>query len=152
MSGSIITGLGRGKDVNTMNGTLKWTLTFTEASMLAYWLFATLVVLDIISVPPEYMYSDYRNPLIVIWNWSFFPIDVLFAITGLVSRFASLSLRKAEALSIVSLSLMFCAGLMALSFWAIQQSFDPFWWGLNLWLVVLPSLVLTKKLLKGETC
>lgn len=118
--------------------------------MLAYWFFAALVSLRIIYVPPEYMYSDYQNPLIVIWNWSFFPIDVLFATTGLVSRFVSMSAQKAEALSVISLSLMFCAGLMAISFWMIQQSFDPFWWGVNLWLIILPGTVLTLKLTQAE--
>jgi len=123
----------------------KWLLTITEAGMLTYWVFAALVALKIIYVPPDYMYSDYQNPVIVIWNWSFFPIDVLFAVTGLVSRFVSMSAQKARTLSVVSLSLMFCAGLMAISFWMIQQTFDPFWWGVNLWLIILSGFVLIGK-------
>ncbi|MCP4181939.1 MAG: YvaD family protein [Hyphomicrobiales bacterium] len=128
-----------------MNVATRQFLTITEVGMLTYWILATLVALKIIDVPPDYMYSDYQNPLIVIWNWSFFPIDVLFAVTGLASRFVSMSAQKAETLSVVSLSLMFCAGLMAISFWMMQQTFDPFWWAINLWLIILPGFVLIGK-------
>ena len=106
-------------------------LTITEGGMLFYWCFATLVVLDLIYVEPEMMYSDYKNPLIVSWNWSFFPLDMLFAIVGLLGRFSTLQPKKKETLSVVSLSLMFCAGLMAVSFWAIRGSYDLFWWGVE---------------------
>ena len=77
-----------------MSNAKKWLLTFTEVGMLTYWLFAALVALKVIYVPPEYMYSDYQNPVIVIWNWSFFPIDILFATTGLVARFVSMPEQK----------------------------------------------------------
>lgn len=121
-------------------------LTITEIGMLAYWVFATLVVVGLITVDPAIMYSDYKNPLIVAWNWSFFPLDVLFAILGLVGRFGSLHTKAKEILSIVSLSLMFCAGLMAVAFWAIRGSFDPFWWIVNLWLMGLSVFFLVSKL------
>ena len=125
-------------------------LTITETGMLVYWCFATLVVFNLISVDPSMMYSDYKNPLIVSWNWSFFPLDVLFAIIGLIGRFLATQPRKKEVLSIISLSLMFCAGLMAVSFWAIRGSYDLFWWGINLWLIVLASWALGQKLFQGE--
>ena len=114
-------------------------LTFTEVGMILYWLFATVVVIGLINVPPEYMYSDYKNPLMVSWNWSFFPLDILFAVLGLASRFGTHSVGRKNILSTVSLSLMFCAGLMAISFWVINGDFDPFWWGINLWLILLSS-------------
>lgn len=116
-------------------------LTITEAGMLLYWVFASLVLLDLLNVSPELMYSDYKNPVVVSWNWSFFPLDVLFAVTGLVSRYATLGIETRKMLSMFSLSLMFCAGLMALSFWTIEQYFDPFWWGANFWLLALPIFV-----------
>ena len=37
-------------------------LTVTELGMILYWLFAGMVALDLIEVPPEYMYSDFKNP------------------------------------------------------------------------------------------
>ncbi|NBI51324.1 DUF5360 family protein [Photobacterium alginatilyticum] len=117
-------------------------LTITEVGMVLYWVFASLVVLDVMYIPPEYMYSDYTNPLVVAWNWSFFPIDIIFALTGLVARFGNVSRANELYLSVFSLSLMFCAGLMAISYWAINSEFDPFWWGVNLWLLFLSSYCL----------
>jgi len=116
-------------------------LTITEVSMALYWVFAVFVVTGFINVAPEYMYSDYKNPVIVSWNWSFFPIDILFSVLGLFSRFGKSSAYHKQMLSTVSLSLMFCAGLMAISFWLIKGEYDPFWWGINLWLVALSSWV-----------
>ncbi|MEM7111130.1 MAG: DUF5360 family protein [Chloroflexota bacterium] len=120
-------------------------LTLTEVGMLLYWIFATFVVLEWIQIDPALMYSDYKNPIIVAWNWSFFPLDVLFAILGLIGRFAPLRPARKELLTTISLVLMFCAGLMAISFWLIRGSFDPFWWGTNLWLIALSTSVLVQK-------
>jgi len=116
-------------------------LTITEVGMTVYWVFAVFVIVGLINVPPEYMYSDYQNPIIVSWNWSFFPIDILFAALGLFGRFGKSSPHHKQMLSTASLSLMFCAGLMAISFWLIKGEYDPFWWGINLWLVALSSWV-----------
>lgn len=121
-------------------------LTLTEVGMILYWLFAAMVVLGIVNVPPEYMYSDYKNPLIVSWNWSFFPLDILFAVFGLAARFGTMRPEAKGVMSVVSLSLMFCAGLMAVSFWVINSDFDLFWWSINLWLIFLASWGLIDKL------
>ena len=40
-------------------------LTVTEVSMLIYWIFAATVIAGLVNVPPEYMYSDYQNPIII---------------------------------------------------------------------------------------
>ena len=120
-------------------------LTLTELGMLAYWALAILALLELIIIPPDLMYSDHRNPMIVNWNWSFLPIDVLFAVAGLTGRFAPIEVSKRRTLSVVSLSLMFCAGLMAISFWTMQGSFDMFWWGVNLWLMALSATVLARR-------
>ena len=69
-----------------MNGN-KLRLTLTEGGMILYWIFASLVALDVLMVAPEYMYSDYTNPTMVARNWSFLPIDALFAVAGLYGRF-----------------------------------------------------------------
>ena len=42
-------------------------------------------------------------------------------------------------LTSVSLALMFCAGLMATSFWAIRADFHPFWWTATLWMMLLST-------------
>lgn len=121
-------------------------LALTEIGMIFYWLLATAVVLGFINVPPEYMYSDHKNPLIVAWNWSFFPIDILFAVSGLLGRFGNFRDNSKKLLSVFSLALMFCAGLMAISFWTISGDFDLFWWAINLWLLLLSSWVLLSEL------
>ncbi len=124
--------------------------TATEIGMLAYWGLATALVLGWISIPPDLMYSDYENPLIVAWNWSFLPVDVAFATLGLWARFGGVHSTLALKLSLIAATLMFCAGLMAISFWSITGDFDPVWWGMNLWLVIL-SLTSLKYLLTAQT-
>ncbi|MEO7223883.1 MAG: DUF5360 family protein [Devosia sp.] len=121
-------------------------LTATEIGMLAYWVAAALVCIGVLSISPELMYSDYRNALVVAWNWSFLPIDVLFAVLGLWARFGHLDARRRAVISTIALSLMFCAGAMAISYWAINLQFDAFWWTANLWLMLLSGLELSKRL------
>ena len=116
-------------------------LTSTEIGMISYWVVAFLMLFGVLHIPPEYMYSDYKNPTIIAWNWSFFPIDLIFSIAGLYARFGQHALYKKQLLETVSISLMFCAGLMAISFWTIQNSYDIFWWGTNIWLIVLSVIV-----------
>jgi len=112
-------------------------MTLTEIAMLLYWALAAALVVGLIYIPPDYMYSDYENPLVVAWNWSFFPIDIAFALCGLWARFANLRPGLARNLSLIGATLMFCAGTMAISFWSVTGEFEPLWWGMNLWLVVL---------------
>ena len=125
-------------------------LTVTEGGMILYWIFASMVALEWILVSPEYMYSDYSDPTVVAWNWSFFPLDMTFAVTGLYGRFGKMAASRQAMLSIFSLSLMFCAGLMAISFWIVVGSYDAFWWGINLWLVILASSALMRSYLAGK--
>lgn len=71
-------------------------LTTTEIGMIFYWLMAVGLVLNVIQIPAEYMYSDYKNPIMVVWNWSFFPLDILFCILGLWGRFGKHPSEKKE--------------------------------------------------------
>ena len=105
--------------------------------MLLYWVLAGALVLELITIDPSLMYSDYQNPLVVAWNWSFFPIDVAFAIIGLTARFGSFSGTIKLKLETTASVLMICAGLMAISFWTITGDFNATWWGMNIWLIVL---------------
>jgi len=116
---------------------LKLATTITELAMLFYWVLAGALVLNLISIDPSLMYSDYENPLVVAWNWSFFPIDVAFAIIGLTARFGVQAARLRFKLEVIAGVLMLCAGLMAVSYWAINGDFDPTWWGMNIWLIIL---------------
>jgi hypothetical protein len=107
-------------------------LTTTELGMVTYWVLAGAMSWGLVHIPPDWMYSNHEDPAVVAWNWSFFPLDMLFAGTGLAARYW----RRAPArLADVSLTLMFCAGLMALSYWTIRREFDVFWWVTNSWLI-----------------
>jgi hypothetical protein len=96
---------------------LKTSLLITDVGLLAYWALTALAAAGILRVPAEYLYSNYQNPLVVAWNWSFMPLDVLLSLAGI----AAVSMQRRgntawRSLAIVSLSLTMCAGLMAISF------------------------------------
>jgi hypothetical protein len=124
---------------------LKTSLLITDVGFLLYWALTALAAAGAIHIPAEYLYSDYDDPLVVAWNWSFMPLDVILSIAGI----AAVSLHRAgnrswRGLAVVSLALTFCAGLMAISFWAIRGDFDPTWWGVNLALTVWPLFYLPR--------
>jgi hypothetical protein len=116
---------------------LKLSTTVTEALMLLYWLLAGALALNLLSIDPSLMYSDYQNPLVVAWNWSFFPIDLAFALIGLSARFGRFSMDLKFKLETTAAALMICAGLMAVSFWILTGDFSISWWAVNIWLIVL---------------
>ncbi len=116
---------------------LKIATTITEIAMLLYWALAGALASNLISIDPSMMYSDYENPLVVAWNWSFFPIDVAFAIIGLMARFGVQAGPLRFKLEVIASVLMLCAGLMAVSYWTITGDFDLTWWGMNIWLIIL---------------
>lgn len=77
----------------------------------------------------------------VAWNWSFAPIDLAASALGLYSlTLAKLGKPVWRTYSVISVSLTFCAGLMAVSFWAIQRDFNLGWWLPNLYLVLWPII------------
>jgi len=111
----------------------------TDIGILAYWCITALMALSLISIPGELLFKDYHDPRVVAWNWSFMPLDVIFAVTGLWA----LRLEKAGdprwiVWTAVSLSLTICAGLMAISYWVIVGDYDPAWWIPNLVLMIWP--------------
>ena len=112
---------------------------FTDVGMLLYWAITAAMAIKLIDIPGEWLFKDYHDPRVVAWNWSFFPLDLLFSLTGL----ASLRMEKAgnpdwKIMATISLTLTVCAGLMAISYWVIVQDFDPAWWIPNLFLMIWP--------------
>ncbi|MGH1470362.1 MAG: DUF5360 family protein [Cellvibrionaceae bacterium] len=108
-------------------------LLIVDIQMLLYWFSSLVRLLWPSTLPNENLYNDYYNPIMIAWNWSFFPMDMVLSITGLWSVY--LLRRKNQnwrLLAVFSLALTFCAGLMAVSFWAIRLEFDLVWWGFNL--------------------
>ncbi|MCE9650027.1 MAG: YvaD family protein [Parvibaculum sp.] len=120
-------------------------LLLTDIGFLVYWSVTALHVVGAIHLPPDYLFKDYDNPLVFAWNWSFMPLDLALSLAGLTGM--ALWRRghpAARALVAFSLALTFCAGLMAISFWAIAGDFDLDWWLPNLLLTLWPLLYLPK--------
>ena len=96
----------------------------TDIGFILYWLLTALAL-----IPREYAFNDYKNPLIVAWNWSFLPLDLLISATGLVAVYLH---RKGNSswliLALVSLVLTVPSGLNAIAFWVIRRDFDLMWW------------------------
>ena len=106
----------------------------TDIGFLIYW-FLTLLHL----IPDSLAFKDYDNPMISAWNWSFFPLDMCISFSGLLSLILH---KKAnplwKRLALISLTLTFCSGLQAVSFWYLRKDFDVIWWLFNLYLVIYP--------------
>lgn len=112
---------------------------FTDMGMLLYWVITAAMALSLLNIPGEWLFKDYHDPRVVAWNWSFFPLDILFSVTGLAAlRMEARGDPNWKLMATISLTLTVCAGLMAISYWLIVQDFDPSWWLPNLFLMIWP--------------
>lgn len=128
-----------------MGKSLKAFMLFTDIGFLFYW---TVTFLE--WIPKQYLYQDYSNELLVAWNLSFIPLDLLISATGLIS--ISCYNRQKEVwstLCLISLVLTFCSGLQAIAFWAIRLDFDLAWWIPNLFLMIYPLFFFPSVMKKG---
>jgi hypothetical protein len=120
----------------------------TDFGFLAYWSLSGVLAFGWLSLPPDWLYSDYADPMMVIWNWSFAPLDILASVTGLWALRQASRGKAWRGVALVSATLTFCAGFMAISFWAIGRDFDPSWWLPNLFLMAWP-LIFARELFDG---
>ncbi|WP_340020907.1 YvaD family protein [Paenibacillus sp. FSL K6-1096] len=110
----------------------------TDIGFILYWIITYFHI-----IPESMAFKDYNNPIMVHWNWSFFPLDILISITGLSSLYLyRKQLPSWRAWALISLVLTFCSGLQAIAFWAFAHDFDIYWWGFNLYLLVYPLFFL----------
>ena len=117
----------------------------TDILFLTYWFFSVLHIAGLFALPPSMMYGEFEQPRVFAWNWSFFPIDVLFSITGLLAvRLARRGDLRWRPIAIISLCLTFVAGFMACAYWTILGEFDPSWFLPNLALVIWPLFFLPR--------
>ena len=105
-----------------------------DTGFIAYWVITALHL-----IPETWLYNDYTNPLLVNWNWSFMPIDILVSITGYTALYyRSKKRHQWVPLAIISLTLTSASGLMAIAFWVIGRDFELQWWLPNHFLLVYP--------------
>ena len=132
-----------------MSRSLRYLLAITDTLFIVYWSAAALSELGILEISRELMYAAHDDPRVVAWNWSFFPLDIIFSIVGLAAVNADrVGNRTWRPLAIISLTLTMTAGGMAVSYWTILAEFDPSWFIPNLILLVWPLLYLPK-LIRG---
>ena len=123
----------------------KFMLVVVDVCLIVYWV-ATAMHL----IPPENAFKDYGNEVVQAWNWSFFPLDLLAVAAGCVGVYLTgRGRRLGEAVLMVGLTLTFCAGFMAISFWAYYGDFTLGWWVPNIVLMLVPCY-LCKRLVCGE--
>jgi Family of unknown function (DUF5360) len=120
-----------------MTPALRLTLQITDIAMLLYWSLSAMFLLGV-HPPAGFMYQGYGTPLIDAWNWSFAPLDLAFSLSGLFAvRMARRQDERWRHWALISLSLTFCAGLMAISFWVLTGDYTVSWWIPNLMLAAI---------------
>ncbi|MBL8545298.1 MAG: DUF5360 family protein [Hyphomonadaceae bacterium] len=137
-----------------MSPVLTFALTITDVAFLVYWTMAALHALALVQIPQDWLYANAGDPRVVAWNWSFFPLDVAFSVTGLAAvRCARRGAVIWRPLALISLVLTMVAGGMAVGYWVLMGDFDPFWIGANALLFIWPILFLggLVKSLSGAT-
>ncbi|WP_171787328.1 DUF5360 family protein [Clostridium beijerinckii] len=113
---------------------LKQFFLVTDIGFIVYW-FITLFHL----IPQSLLFKDYENPILVSWNWSFLPLDLLISLTGFISLYMYYTTNELwKKFRLISLVLTFCSGLQAISFWTMRYDLDLLWWIFNLYLMIYP--------------
>lgn len=119
----------------------------TDLGFLVYWAITAMHVL-----PAAWLFKDYDDPILQAWNWSFVPIDLLTSATGLAALgWARRGDPRADAMTLISLTLTSCSGLMAVAFWTLRADFDPAWWLPNLFLLLYPLPFLARRFGVGRS-
>ncbi|CAM3237532.1 DUF5360 family protein [Tsukamurella hominis] len=112
-------------------------LLLVDVALTAYW--AAIIAG---AIPEQWRFRDYTNPVVQAWNWSFLPLDALavgFGTAGL--RLVRTRPETGRIVLTIGCALTFCAGLMAISFWAFAGDVDLAWWGPNIGLMVVAVIV-----------
>ncbi|TAH17543.1 MAG: hypothetical protein EAZ08_13540 [Cytophagales bacterium] len=123
-----------------MMKSLRYFFLAVDTSFIVYWLITALQI-----IPVQYLYNDYRNEILVNWNWSFFPLDIAVSSTGFCSIYLhQKGNNKWKVFALISLILTSVSGLQAISYWALAKDFDPTWWLPNLFLLAYPLFFIPK--------
>ena len=57
----------------------------TDLGFVSYWAVSLLVLIGVDVVPVSWLFKDYNDPIVVAWNWSFFPLDMVLSACGLLA-------------------------------------------------------------------
>lgn len=113
---------------------LRLFLLCVDLGFLVYWFTSALHLL-----PAEWLYAHHEDPVMVDWNWSFFPLDGIVSGTGLGAlALAQKKNPRWPLLALLSLAFTSASGLNAIAFWALRGDFDMAWWMPNLALLLGP--------------
>lgn len=125
---------------------LRYIFLIVDFGFILYWLVTALHLL-----PAEYLYSDYGNPILVAWNWSFMPLDLLVSTSGLLSIYLwRLNDSRFVKTALLSLAFTTASGLQAIAYWTIRHEFDLMWWIPNLFLLIYPWFYIPRLINDGE--
>lgn len=126
-----------------MSTSLRLALSVTDILFLVYWSASALHLVGLLPISADWLYADADDARVVAWNWSFFPLDIAFSLTGLAAiRYARHANPLWKPLALISLVLTMVAGGMAVGYWALLGEFDPFWFLPNLALLIWPLFFL----------
>jgi hypothetical protein len=105
-----------------------------DLGFILYWLTSALHLL-----PADWLYAHHEEPVMMAWNNSFFPLDLMISATGLTAvALARKQSPRWPLVSAVSLAFTSASGLNAIAFWALRRDFDMSWWAPNLVLFCAP--------------
>jgi ABC-type xylose transport system permease subunit len=113
----------------------------TDVGFILYWGATFLMTAGVIALPADWLFKDYHDATVVAWNWSFMPLDLIASFTGIAAIMRNQRGQSWQNVALVSMTLTFCAGFMALCFWTFQRSFDLSWWLPNIFLTLWPPLM-----------
>jgi hypothetical protein len=126
---------------------LKLFFWLVDTGFIAYWLVTLLGV-----IPAQYLFKDYHDPILMAWNWSFLPLDLVVSFTGLRAiRLAHVGDPRWPGWALLSLVLTSSSGLMAIAFWLIRLDFDVWWWLPNGFLLVYPWFFIPRLMAGTQT-
>jgi hypothetical protein len=117
-----------------MSTSLRVFLWVVDVGLLLYWLVTGFHLL-----PASWLYAHHDEPVLVAWNFSFLPLDLVVSGTGLTAVVLWRRGRPAwSRFALVSLAFTSASGLNAVAFWALRGEFELGWWLPNLVLMAAP--------------
>nr|WP_169810329.1 DUF5360 family protein [Paenibacillus macquariensis] len=89
----------------------------TDIGFIVYWIVTYFHI-----IPTSWAFKDYDNPIIIAWNWSFFPLDIMISFTGLYSLYLYRKQRSPwQGFAFISLVLTFCSGLVSQGYYIARR-------------------------------